>query len=95
MKINLHVRTLLKKQNNYLPIVINSNLVPYANTAKYIEMTLDAKLNSEEHVKKKHQELNLSHKKMSWLMGPRFTSSTYNKLVIFKQLLKSIWIIQQ
>jgi hypothetical protein len=33
------------------PIFINGTKVPYANTAKYLGMTLDAKLQWKEHVK--------------------------------------------
>jgi hypothetical protein len=35
------------------PIFINDTKVPYANTAKYLGMTLDAKLRWKEHIKKK------------------------------------------
>jgi hypothetical protein len=35
------------------PIFINGTKVPYANTAKYLGMTLDAKLRRKEHIKKK------------------------------------------
>jgi hypothetical protein len=35
------------------PIFINGTKVPYANTAKYLGMTLDAKLRWKEHIKKK------------------------------------------
>jgi hypothetical protein len=34
-------------------IFINGTKVPYANTAKYLGMTLDAKLRWKEHIKKK------------------------------------------
>jgi hypothetical protein len=35
------------------PIFINGTKVPYANTAKYLGMTFDAKLRWKEHIKKK------------------------------------------
>jgi hypothetical protein len=37
----------------HTPITINNQKVPYANTAKYLGMTLDAKLPWKAHVKKK------------------------------------------
>jgi hypothetical protein len=35
------------------PLFISGTEVPYANTAKYLGMTLDAKLRWKEHIKKK------------------------------------------
>jgi hypothetical protein len=46
------------------PIIINGTNVPYANTAKYLGMTLDAKLRWKEHIKKKPDELNIKFRKM-------------------------------
>jgi hypothetical protein len=41
------------------PIFINGTNVPYANTEKYLGMTLDAKLWWKEHIKKTRDELNV------------------------------------
>ena len=41
------------KIGNRIPVIINSLPIPYANTAKYSGMTLDAKLKWKEYVKKK------------------------------------------
>ena len=43
---------------------MNNNEVPYANTAKYLGFTLDAKLKWKEHVKKKIEELKINLRKM-------------------------------
>ena len=39
------------KRIDYIPITISQQKVPYANTAKYLGMTLDAKLRWKAHVK--------------------------------------------
>jgi hypothetical protein len=40
---------------------VYSHVVPYENTAKYLGMTLDAKLRWKPHVKKKKEELELKY----------------------------------
>jgi hypothetical protein len=47
----------------HIPVTTNNQKVPYANTAKYLGMTLDAKLRWKAHVKKKKEELELRYKK--------------------------------
>jgi hypothetical protein len=37
----------------YIQVPINGNQIPHSNTAKYLGMTLDAKLRLKEQVKKK------------------------------------------
>lgn len=76
---------------NHIPVKINSNTIPHANTAKYLGMTLDAKLRWKEHVKKKHGELKIKLRKMNWLIGRHSELSVSNKLLLYRQTLKPIW----
>lgn len=76
---------------NTIPVEINSQQIPYANTAKYLGMTLDAKLRWKEHVMKKKEELNIKFRKIYWLIGRNSELSTYNKLQIYRQVLKPVW----
>jgi hypothetical protein len=46
------------------PIYINVTQIPYANTAKYLGLTLDTKLRWKEHIMKKYDELNIKFRKM-------------------------------
>jgi hypothetical protein len=55
---------LTNKKIRQQPIFINGTKVPYASTAKYLCMTLDAKLRWKEHIKKKHDELNIKFRKI-------------------------------
>jgi hypothetical protein len=49
---------------------MNGTKFPYANTTKYVGVTLDAKLRWKEHVKeKKSDELNIKFRKTYWLLG--------------------------
>jgi hypothetical protein len=43
------------------------------------------------HVKKKREELDLSYRKMYWLMGRYSSLFLHNKLLLYKQILKPGW----
>jgi uncharacterized protein YeeX (DUF496 family) len=59
--------------------------------AKYLGMTLDAKLRWKEHIKKKRDELNLKFKKMYWFLGRNSELSVHNKLTLYKQVIRPVW----
>jgi hypothetical protein len=73
------------------PIFINGTKVPYANTAKYLGTTLDAKLRRKEHIKKKRDKLNINFRKMYWLLGGNSELSAHNKLTLYKQVIRPVW----
>lgn len=75
-----------------LPVTLNNIPVPHANQAKYLGMNLDAKLKWKVHVKKKTEELQLKYRKMYWLIGRNSQLSIHNKLMLYKQVLKPVWI---
>lgn len=74
------------------PVVkLNNVVIPHGNKAKYLGMTLDTKLRWKEHVKLKKQELECKYRNMYWLIGRRSKLSTYNKVLIYNQVLKPVW----
>jgi hypothetical protein len=75
---------LSNKRIEHKPIHISHQVVPCENTAKYLGMTLDAKLRWKMHVKKQ-EELTLKYRKMYWLMGRYSALSVYNKLMLYQQ----------
>lgn len=76
---------------NYLPVFLNGVKIPYANTAKYLGMTLDTKIKWKEHVKKKTTEITIKYKQMNWLLGHNSQLSIYNKILLYQQIIKPIW----
>ena len=56
-----------KKIGQHIPIGINDIQVPYTDTAKYLGITLDAKLRWKAHVEKKKEEQDIKFRKMYWL----------------------------
>jgi hypothetical protein len=67
-------------------------VVPYENTAKYLGMTLDAKLKWKAHVEKKRAELGLKYRQLFWLLGRNSSMSIQNKIMIYNQILKPVWM---
>jgi len=70
----------------HIPITINSKVIPHSNTAKYLGMTLEAKLRWKTHVKKKREESGLKYKKTCWVMGRRSALSIQNNLMLYKKI---------
>lgn len=87
---SVHVNFTYKKTND-LPIFLNLARIPFANEAKYLGMTLDAKLKWNSHVKMKRKELDIKYREMYWLLGKHSQLSTENKLLLYKQVLKPVW----
>ena len=58
---SLHVN-FTSKMCHYLPIHMNDKTIPHSQTAKYLGMTLDAKLRWKVYVKKKRDELGLKYR---------------------------------
>jgi hypothetical protein len=70
---------------------LNGVRILRANTAEYLGMTLDAKLRRKAHIRKKQGELQIKFRKMYWLLGRRSELSMYNKLLVYKQVLRPVW----
>ena len=96
MKLNesksIHVNFTNKIIREPPRLYLNGIEVPIANTAKYLGMTLDARLRWKEHIKIKKNELQLKYNQIQWLLGAQSKMSVENKLLIYKQILKPIWL---
>jgi len=79
------------KKTEYCAVYINKQAIPYAIIAKYLGITLDTKVRWKAHVKQKREELGIKYRKMYWLMGRHSHLSIYNKILLYKQILKSNW----
>ena len=89
---SIHVNVTNRKIITPLRLLLNSNTVPLENEAKYLGMTLDAKLLWNKHITKKKTELKFKYRQYYWLIGRISTLSIQNKLLIYNQIIKPIWI---
>lgn len=80
------------QRKQHLPIRINETQIPIADSAKYLGMHLDARLRWKVHIKKKREELGIRYKKLHWMLGRNSQLSIDNKLLIYKQMLRPVWI---
>ncbi len=87
---SVHVNFTNKRAEN-IPVTINNTQIPFADSAKYLGITLDARLRWKMHVKNKRRELDLKYLKLKWLIGRHSVLSTSNKLLLYKQILKPVW----
>lgn len=88
---SVHVNFTLKTLDNQPNVTLNNIEVPIENKAKYLGMTLDAKLHWKEHVKIKKKELDLKYSELYWLIGRNSSLSIYYKTLIYNQVLKPAW----
>jgi hypothetical protein len=58
---------------------------------KNLGMTLDAKFQWKEHIKKKRDQLNIKFRKMYWLLGCNSELSVHNKLTLYQQVIRPVW----
>jgi hypothetical protein len=77
----------IRQQPNFIKVT----QVPYANTAKYVGMKLDAKLRRKGYVTEIGNELNIKFRKMYWLLGGNSELSIHNKIILYQQVIRPVW----
>lgn len=74
------------------PVSLNGKLIPQATEVRYLGIHLDRGLTWKKHVQAKRTQLNLKFSKMYWLLGRNSRLSVENKLIIYKSILKPVWV---
>ena len=72
-------------------VYLNSKIIPYSDSVKYLGLHLDAKINRKNHIEKKKNELNIKYKKMYLLLGKNSQLALKTKVLLYKSMLKPIW----
>jgi hypothetical protein len=72
-------------------VALNDIQLPQADEAQYLGIHLDRRLTWRKHIYTKRKQLGLKLQQLYWLIGRRSKLSVYNKLLIYKAILKPIW----
>lgn len=73
-------------------ITINGVSIPEHNHVKYLGIHLDRRLTWAYHISAKITQINLKIAQLYWLIGPRSTLDFDLKLLLYKVVLKPIWL---
>lgn len=79
------------RRNDCPSVFLNGEEIPKSTHVKYLGMHLDRRLTWKHHIKAKRDHLNIKTKKMTWLLGPKSQLNLYNKLTLYKSILKPVW----
>jgi len=73
------------------PVILDGVSIPQAESARYLGLHLDRRLNWRRHISTKQKQLGIQLRKMYWMLGNKSQLSIENKLLLYKAILKPIW----
>lgn len=86
-----HITFTLKKRT-CSKVKINGHTIPQVDSVKYLGMHLDKKLNWKQHINKKKEQVKQKFKSLYWLLNKKSKLSLESKILIYKSILKPIWL---
>lgn len=87
----MHVTFALRK-GDCPSVHLGENTLPHSDSVKYLGVHLDRKLTWTKHLKAKREQLNITYRTMLWLLGRNSKLTVDNKLLIYKAVLKPVWM---
>jgi len=82
----------LSKKSTVPPVYLNNKIIPHSSNVKYLGMTLDKRLTWATHIKQKRLILNARRRALFPLIGKQSKINLNTKLLLYKTLLKPIWL---
>lgn len=87
---SIHV-TFTMKKGNCSTVTLNRQQLKHADSAKYLGLHIDRRLNWQKHIFTKRKQLGLKLRKLYWMIGRKSQLSLENKMLIYKAIIKPIW----
>jgi hypothetical protein len=84
--------TFTLRRGNCPPVTLENAILPHHDHVRYLGLHLDRRLTWNHHIKTKREELRFQFREYYWLLGRNSKLSTDNKLLIYKSILKPVWM---
>jgi len=88
---SVHVVYTLRHKNNILQVYLNGEEIPKSETAKYLGLHLDSRLNWKHHVRQKAKQIRQQTINLYWLLGKYSHLNLRSKRLIYLSIIKPIW----
>lgn len=88
---SIQVTFTLRRKNTQLYTHLNGIKVPQAESAKYLGLHLDSRLNWKHHVRQKALQVSHKLREMYWVVGRQSKLNLYCKRLIYQTIIKPIW----
>lgn len=82
--------TFTLRRDSFPPVKLNDKQILQAESARYLGLHLDRRLNWKTYIWQKRKQLWPQLKKMYWLIGPNSKLSLENKVLLYKCVLKPV-----
>ena len=89
-KITLYVNYTLRK-SVYCPVMLDQQIIPQNDAAKYLGMHIDSRLNWKHHVRQKKLQIKDKLRKLYWLIGRHSVLDLTSKRLLYVAIIKPIW----
>lgn len=84
--------TFTLRRGNCPPVTLENVILPHQDHVRYLGLHLDRRLTWNHHIKTKREELRFRFRDYYWLLGRNSKLYTDNKLLIYKSILKPVWM---
>ena len=79
------------RNTDSIPLLLEEKIIPRKDSAKYLGMHLDSRLNWKVHVKLKRQQMRERMRSLYWLLGSHSSLSLNSKRLLYIATVKPIW----